>query len=97
MSGRKDDVWAALQLVTMSTPAERAEARRTWPVARFKLGQEPGDDLSATTTAEQRLEMVWALTLEAWALAGRALPAYERSQAPVRRTSLEHLRVKSRV
>ena len=73
----------------MSSAAERAAARRTWPVRRFRLGEEPGDDLSSTTTAEQRLEMVWALTLEAWELAGRAIPGYERSQAPVRRTSLE--------
>jgi hypothetical protein len=62
----------------------RAAARHSWPVARFRLGEEPGDDLSASTTAEERLAMVWPLTLEAWALSGRPLPEYERSQAPVR-------------
>jgi hypothetical protein len=28
--------------------------------------------------------MVWPLTLEAWALAGRDVPTYERSEAPIR-------------
>jgi hypothetical protein len=32
--------------------------------------------------------MVWALTLEAWALSGRPLPRYERSEAPIRRIGL---------
>lgn len=53
-------------------------------MAGYRLGEEPGDDLSATTTAEERLAMVWTLTLEAWRLAGRELPNYERSAMPVR-------------
>jgi hypothetical protein len=84
-------------MAAMTSAAERAAARGAWPVRRFELGQEPGDDLSSITTPEQRLEMVWALTLEAWALAGWPLPAYERSQAPVRLTSLERAGLKSRV
>jgi hypothetical protein len=39
--------------------------------------------MSATTTTEQRLEMVWALTLESWTLAGREIPAYSREETPV--------------
>ena len=39
--------------------------RSGWPVRVYRLGSEPPADLSATTTAEERLEMVWALTLEA--------------------------------
>lgn len=62
----------------------RAAARRSWPIAVYRLGEEPGDDLSATTTAEERLAMVWELTQEAWRLAGREMPAYERSEAPIR-------------
>lgn len=62
----------------------RAAGRRDWPVSIHRLGEEPGDDLSATTTAEERLAMVWPLTLEAWRLAGRELPCYERSAMPVR-------------
>lgn len=62
----------------------RAAARRDWPVSIHRLGEEPGDDLSATTTAEDRLAMVWPLTLEAWRLTGRELPSYERAEMPVR-------------
>lgn len=67
-----------------SESRRRAAARSGWPVSVHRLGEEPGDDLSATTTAEERLAMVWPLTLEAWRLAGRELPAYERSEMPVR-------------
>jgi hypothetical protein len=54
-------------------------------VSKHRLGSEPSDDLSATTTAEQRLDMMWPLALEAWSLSGKALPDYVRSAAPVRR------------
>jgi Ni/Co efflux regulator RcnB len=59
--------------------------RRSWPVRKYRLGLEPSDDLSDSTTAEERLEMMWPLTLEAWSLAGKALPAYRRHEAVVRR------------
>jgi hypothetical protein len=58
--------------------------RRHWPVRRFTLGAEPGDDLSAKTTPEQRLEMMWALAVDAWSLASAALPHYTRRETPVR-------------
>lgn len=64
--------------------AGRAERRRDWPVRVFPLGREPGDDLSATTTPEQRLAMMWPLALEAWALTGRPMPDYARETMPVR-------------
>ena len=64
--------------------AKRAEGRRDWPVHVYELGNEPGDDLSATTTAEERLAMMWPLALEAWALTGQPLPEYSRSEMPVR-------------
>ncbi len=64
--------------------AERAEARRNWPVRKYELGKEPGDDLSGSTTAEERLAMMWPLALEAWLLAGRPLPEFSRSEMPVR-------------
>jgi hypothetical protein len=57
--------------------------RSAWPVRVYRLGAEPTDDLSATTTVDQRLEMVEGLTLEAFALAGhRPLPR-PRSEWPV--------------
>jgi hypothetical protein len=66
-----------------STTEERAMARRSWPVRIFRLGEEPGDDISATTTAKARLQMVAALTREAWALSGREIPSYSRHETPV--------------
>ena len=63
--------------------------RSHWPVRKFALGSQPGDDLSAETTAEEHLEMVWELTLEAWSLAGLPLPTYARHEAPVRCVPLE--------
>ena len=51
---------------------------------KFKLGEEPSDDLSDTTTPSERLAMMWPLAVEAWALAGRPLPTYDRSTIPIR-------------
>ena len=62
----------------------RSADRRTWPVRRFTLDTQPGDDLSGVTTPEERLEMMWPLALEAWTLAGATLPDYARRGAPVR-------------
>ena len=67
-----------------STNSDRG-TRRAWLVRKYVLGHEPGDDLSATTTPEERLAMMWPLTLEAWALAGIEVPHYERRRTPVRR------------
>ncbi|MGH9866793.1 MAG: hypothetical protein ACREAA_01320 [Candidatus Polarisedimenticolia bacterium] len=58
--------------------------RRDWPVRVYRLGQEPSDDISAETTPEQRLAMMWPLALEAWSLTGKPLPDYDRGSTPVR-------------
>jgi len=63
---------------------ERAARRRDWPVRVYRLGDEPGDDLTDVTTAEQRLQMVWELTARMWELSGRPRPSYSRSDMPVR-------------
>lgn len=63
----------------------RARQRRDWAVRKYALGQEPGDDLSATTTPEERLAMMWPLALEAWTLSGAGVPDYDRREAAVRR------------
>jgi len=55
-----------------------------WPVRAFRLGEEPGDDLSASTTVAERLEMVWTLRDRMWELTGRSLPSYRRAEIPVR-------------
>jgi hypothetical protein len=62
----------------------RRAARHNWPIRVYKLGEEPADDLSATTTAAERLAMMWPLTLQVWALTGRPLPDYKRSETPIR-------------
>ncbi|MBK9386921.1 MAG: hypothetical protein IPN34_19070 [Planctomycetes bacterium] len=62
----------------------RAGSRRSWPVRIFRLGAEPSEDLSATTTAEERLAMVEELSRQAWELSGRPWPSYTRAEIPVR-------------
>jgi hypothetical protein len=67
----------------MSRSGASAHDRHSWPVRAYALGNEPPDDLSATTTPEERLAMMWPLALEAWELTGRPLPQYERRQTPL--------------
>ena len=55
-----------------------------WPIRVFRLGEEPGDDLSATTTPGQRLEMVWTLRDRMWELTGLPIPTYARSEMPIK-------------
>ncbi len=61
-----------------------SSSRAHWPIRRYALGEEPGDDLSDTTTPSDRLAMMWRLAREGWALAGRPFPTYERKSAPTR-------------
>ena len=61
---------------------QRAAARRSWPLRGYRLGSEPGDNLTAVTTPEQRLAMMWELALQAWHLSGRELPTYSRHEIP---------------
>ena len=51
---------------------------------KYRLGEEPGDDLSAFTTVEERLAMVWGLNLASWQLAGKSIPDYPRGRSPGR-------------
>ena len=64
--------------------ATRRAARAAWPIARYKLGSEPSDDLSEITTAAQRIAMMAELAESAWRLAGRPIPVYERRNMPGR-------------
>lgn len=63
-------------------------SRSSWPVRKYRLGEEPGNDLAASTTPEERVAMMWPLALEAWSLAGRPIPEYRRPETPVRRSRL---------
>ncbi len=69
-------------------PREAAERRRTarakWPIARFRAGDEPPDDLSEVTTPVERIAMMWELAESAWRMAGRPWPRYERANIPAR-------------
>ena len=67
-----------------SARTARAAARKSWPIRVYRLGEEPDEDLSATTTAAERVEMVWQLTLDAWASSGRPIPDYPREKTPIR-------------
>ncbi len=64
----------------MSSEEARRSLRAAWPV-RVTRHDAPGADLD--TTPEQRLAMMWELATQAWAMAGRALPDYDRSHTPV--------------
>jgi hypothetical protein len=70
------------------TRAERAEARRAWPVRKYRLDEEPSEDLSATTTVEERLAMMWRLARDAWAMTGRPIPDYPREKTPISKRRL---------
>ena len=67
-----------------SDAAARAAARAHWPGLKTTLAEAPGDDLSASTTAEQRVAMVWELSAQAWALTVRPVPDYTRAEMPGR-------------
>lgn len=54
----------------MPTSDDRRARRATLPIRRFALGEEPSDDLSATTTMDERLAMVWPLSRAAFEAAG---------------------------
>ena len=54
----------------------------------FRLGEEPCDDLRATTTAEERIELLRALSERAWGLTGRSVPEYSRGRIPIQVTRL---------
>ncbi len=62
----------------------RRAARAHWPIGRFRLGQEPPDDLSETTTPAERIAMMWPLAEKVWRVAGRPLPTYDRTSMPAR-------------
>jgi hypothetical protein len=58
----------------------------------FPLKDAPGPDLSSVTTPEERLAMVWQLTLEAWSLDGEAVSGWNRSEGPIRVSPLHEAR-----
>jgi len=69
-------------------PSPSPDHHPQWPVRRYRLGEEPGNDLSEVTTAEERIAMVRTLSERMWELTGEPLPRYTRATIPVRLTSL---------
>ncbi|MEO6057525.1 MAG: hypothetical protein ABIQ49_11855 [Gemmatimonadales bacterium] len=69
----------------MNQSDSAAEATNSrWTARVYRLGEEPGDDLSAHSTPEQRLAMVTVLTRRMWMLTGRPMPSYTRAAMPGR-------------
>jgi hypothetical protein len=64
--------------------AARARARATWPGCITTLDAEADAAIVRHGTAAERLAMLWRVTLDAWASAGRALPRYSRAAMPIR-------------
>ncbi len=65
--------------------AQRAAARASWPGGKTTLSVSLGDeDLSDSTTLEQRLGMMWGLASSVWALMGTPAADYTRAQMPGR-------------
>jgi hypothetical protein len=62
---------------------DRRIARATWPVSVHRL-DENADDISDVTTPAERIAMMWPLAQEAWRLAGRPIPDYDRAHTPCR-------------
>ena len=61
----------------------RAKRRANWPIERRSL-HDPEPSLLHTTTAAERLAMMWPLAVEAWAMAGKPIPDFKWPEAPVR-------------
>jgi hypothetical protein len=74
--------WARLYC---SPDMERHDSPRgSWVARVYRLGEEPGDDLSAVSTPEERLAMLVELSRRMWALTGRPVPSYPRQAMPGR-------------
>lgn len=56
----------------------RRQARASWPVVVRRLDA-CDDDISDVTTPAERIAMMWPLAEEAWRLAGRPIPTYDRA------------------
>ena len=50
----------------------------------YSLGEEPLVDPLDRSTADGRVAAMWPLAMAAWSVAGKALPTYERKDAPGR-------------
>ncbi len=68
--------------------ARRARAnarRRDWIASAHRLEESPA---AQAGSASERVVSVWQITLDTWALSGRSLPDYKRSEMPIQRRQL---------
>jgi hypothetical protein len=56
-----------------SMDEERRKQRASWPVRKTTLAEQDDYDDLAGTTPEERVGMMWQLTLDAWAFTGQPL------------------------
>jgi hypothetical protein len=70
-------------LMSDAEAKDRRQARAGWPIVVRRL-DEADDDISDVTTATERIAMMWPLAQEAWRLAGRPIPTYDRAHTPTR-------------
>ena len=59
----------------------RRQARANWPVCKFRLGDEPLDDVSHLSPNE-RVSLLFDVSMTAWRTSGKPLPDLPRSQWP---------------
>lgn len=68
----------------MSSPVERRDARRNWPVSAVSPSFNDDVALARSTSSEERLAMMWTISLDAWTMTGEEYPHYERHNMPGR-------------
>lgn len=61
---------------------EALQDRSNWPVRRRRLDEEGQRD--ERLSSAECIAMMWPLAVEAWTMAGRPIPDYERDQMPSR-------------
>ena len=59
------------------------------PARIFRLDERVDDNLSDSTTVEERLAIVDALSKRMWEITGRPMPSYARAEIP---TTIIHLK-----
>ncbi|MFT6395729.1 MAG: hypothetical protein ACJAYU_000471 [Bradymonadia bacterium] len=65
--------------------ARAAARRQDWTASAHRLEESPA---AQAGTASERVASVWQITLDTWALSGRSLPDYDRSDMLVQRRPL---------
>ena len=62
--------------------AMRCANAARWPLRVYAIDAEPHRAPLDRSTVDERVATVWPLTREAWAVAGKEIPSYQRSTSP---------------